>query len=194
MSPRSTMLTGISGSKHVLIASQTAFSLNSPAAAPASPASSRPSIFAASARAIRKSPRSVLTVTLPPRVCTTETSSPAASVTAVPAGMAVAGQSSERRWVMGSPAAASADVQVHRHPGVDAVRVVERAQLGKLGLEPVGDLPDHPPVRMHAKAGRREPSQRLGQRLGEVLGPRVFLDAGVGPEARLLARVRDRLL
>ena len=94
------MLTGISGSKHVLIASQTAFSLKSPAGTAASSASASPSIDEAWSLAIRNRPCSVRTVTFPPSVWTTVTSSPAASVIGSPAGMAVAGQSLDILCVM----------------------------------------------------------------------------------------------
>ncbi len=96
------MLTGISGSKQVRIASQTAFSLNAPAGAGASSARVSPSIADVSSRATRKMPWSVRTVTFPPSVWTISTVWPAARVAASPAGMSVAGQSLRIRWAMGS--------------------------------------------------------------------------------------------
>src|ERR1017187_7797818 len=187
------MFTGISGSKQVLIASQTAFSLNSPAGAAPSSDRAKPSTAPACSLAIRKSPPSVRTVTFPPSVCTMATSWPAASVAGWPAGIAVAGQSLDMRCVMARSSSRSADRDLHRHPGVDPPRVVERAQPGERPLEFVDDLA-HEPRFARVQAGGLILPEDLRQRLRKVLRPRVLDHLEVGPEAGLLSRVPDRVV
>src|SRR3989440_1094913 len=99
MRPRSTRLTGISGSKIVLSCSQTRSSSKGPSiiGAGAAAAGARSPSASASLSAMRSSaPSSVVTVKWPPSVCVIVTRVPAGSTTLEPLGIRVASQSRVR--------------------------------------------------------------------------------------------------
>src|SRR5919201_2371413 len=99
MRPRSTRLTGISGSNTVLSCSQTRSSSKGPSniGAGAAAAGARSPRASASLSAIRRrAPSSVVTVKWPPSVCAIVTGVPAGSTTLAPLGLRVASPSRAR--------------------------------------------------------------------------------------------------
>src|SRR5438128_6734016 len=193
MRPRSTRLTGISGSNTVLSCSQTRSSSKGPSTigAGAATAAARSPSASASLSAMRsRAPSSVVTVKWPPSVCAIVTGVPAGSTTPAPLGIRVASQSRPRMMdplLSGGGSTTSttgslldiARPSLRRHGRTRSVeRGAQRVPSQRGALHPRRELPH---AREHGE---------LSQFLGVDLAPRAFADHGVDA---LEERLRFRL-
>src|SRR6266446_596632 len=182
MRPRSTRLTGISGSNTVLSSSQTRSSSKGPSVIGAWIAGARAPSASASLSAMRsKAPSSVVTVNWPPSDCVIVTRVPAGSTTVEPLGIRVASQSRAR--VMAPPLSvgasttsttgrllAIADASLGRDRRSCSVESGAQRMPGQGGaLHARGELPD---AREHGE---------LAQLLGIDLAPGSLADHRVDP-------------
>src|SRR6267142_581708 len=182
MRPRSTRLTGISGSNTVLSSSQTRSSSKGPSTigVGATGAEARSPSASASLSAMRsRAPSSVVTVKWPPNVCAIVTRVPAGSTTLAPLGIRVASQSRASamdplRSSGGSTTSTTGSLFGIARPALGRhgrIRSVERRAQGVPGqggaLHAGRELP-------HAREHRQ-----LSQFLGVDLAPRTLADHGV---------------